>query len=100
VRASERSYLRALVAVAGLTWITLVPTAPARAAEPVGSISTFSDATIASPQGIVAGPDGNLWFTNSRLSCSACGTRGTKAEDADNMTETRWCWRDAAVVPL
>ncbi|HUI05210.1 MAG TPA: hypothetical protein VLZ77_16850 [Acidimicrobiales bacterium] len=30
-----------------------------------GAVTTYTDATMASPAGITAGPDGALWFTNS-----------------------------------
>src|SRR5262249_39416320 len=31
---------------------------------PAGAVTTFTDASIVNPEGITAGPDGAVWFTN------------------------------------
>lgn len=43
--------------------------APARAADPVGTITEYPIPTLSSNAlGITAGPDGNMWFTESNVS--------------------------------
>ena len=57
----------------GVSWLALLalPALPAASAsaEPVGAVTEFSSGVSASsqPNGIAAGPDGNLWFTEFKL---------------------------------
>ena len=44
--------------------VTMVAGGPGAAASPVGTIVTYSATSIHSPDGITAGPDGNMWFAN------------------------------------
>ena len=54
----------AMAAVAGLAAAGVVDAEPAYAAMPLGQIQTYTVPTSSAfPFGIVAGPDGNLWFT-------------------------------------
>ena len=54
----------AMVALAGLAAAGVVDVAPAYAAMPLGQIQTYTVPTSSAfPLGIVAGPNGNLWFT-------------------------------------
>ena len=75
-------------------WRWIVPTALLAAlalsgssvAAPVGQISEFSTPTPASgPEGIVAGPDGNLWFAeiNASKIAEINPTTGAISEFAD-----------------
>lgn len=43
---------------------------------PAGVVSNFADPNISSPQGITAGPDGNLWFTTSVADSPGYGSIG------------------------
>ena len=53
---------------------------------PAGVVSNFTDPTINAPQGIAAGPDGSLWFTNSNAVTSSIG-RITTAGVVSNFTD-------------
>ena len=66
-RSGRRSHLTALLTalIACVGWLGL-STAPAWAT--AGTITEFPIPTISSfPTGITAGPDGNLWFTESSV---------------------------------
>src|SRR5213080_3960121 len=62
-----RSYpiIRRVLAVGVMTGLAIVAATPARAVPTLGRFRQFPLPSHSRPVGITAGPDGNLWFTES-----------------------------------
>ncbi len=74
--------------VVGVCVLAGVIATPARAAEPVGTITNYTGPGISDPEGIAAGPDGALWFTNwGNGSIGRISTSGTVTNYTDPSIE-------------
>jgi streptogramin lyase len=88
VRKGGELSIGVVVLVVSALTVGVAPVPSASAADPLGFVTDFTDPTIHGPTAIVAGPDGNLWFTNGSNSdpISSIG-RITTAGVVTNFTD-------------
>ena len=75
--------------------IALLMVVPGSAADPLGQVTEYSVGLTAGsdPRGVAAGPDGNMWFTES----SVTGSGRSPPAGSHGIRSRHHCWRNEAI---